>query len=145
MTAKDYLNQIKDIKLTIRKEQERLAELKEMAMNTGTKELKQDVVQSSIKNAGLEDSVGSYVDYEQKIYKRIEAYLELVDTIVDEIYKLNCNYKIKNALSLRYVYCLSTKDIANQMGYSFDWVRHIISQGLELFEEQYKEKLNDSL
>lgn len=145
MTAKDYLNQIKDIKLTIRKEQERLAELKEMAMNTGTKELKQDVVQSSIKNAGLEDSVGSYVDYEQKIYKRIEAYLELVDTIVDEIYKLNCNYKIKNALSLRYVYCLSMKDIANQMGYSFDWVRHIISQGLELFEEQYKEKLNDSL
>ena len=145
MTAKDYLNQIKDIKLTIRKEQERLAELKEMAMNTGTKELKQDVVQISIKNAGLEDSVGSYVDYEQKIYKRIEAYLELVDTIVDEIYKLNCNYKIKNALSLRYVYCLSMKDIANQMGYSFDWVRHIISQGLELFEEQYKEKLNDSL
>ena len=145
MTAKDYLNQIKDIKLTIRKEQERLAELKEMAMNTGTKELKQDVVQSSIKNAGLEDSVGSYVDYEQKIYKRIEAYLELVDTIVDEIYKLNCNYKIKNALSLRYVYCLSMKDIDNQMGYSFDWVRHIISQGLELFEEQYKEKLNDSL
>ena len=145
MTAKEYLNQIKDIRLVIKKEQERLAELKEMAMTTGTKELKQDNVQTSIENEGLEETVGNYVDYERKIHERIEAYLELMETIVDEIYRLNCNYKIKNAMALRYVYCLSMKDIANQMGYSFDWVRHIISQGLELFEEQYKEKLNDSL
>ena len=145
MTAKEYLNQIKDVRLIIRKEQERLAELKEMAMNTGTKELKKDKVQTSIKNAGLEESVGNYVDFENKIHDRIEAYLELEERIIDEIYSLNCSYKIKNLLSMKYVHGLSLRDIANQVGYSVSHTRHMIDQGIELFTEQYKEKLNDSL
>ena len=145
MTAKEYLNQIEEVRTLVKSECERLANMKEMAMSLGTKELKQDMVQTSVKNAGLEESVGSYVDYEQKMQKQIERYIELEDRIVSEIYSLNCSVKIKQILCFKYIHCLTIRDIANQMGYSQDWVKHLHGQGLGVFESQYKEKLNDSL
>ncbi len=143
MTAKEYLCQIKDVRVHIQGERERLANMKEIAMNAGSKELKQDVVQTSIKNAGLEESVGNYVDYERKIKEKIESYIELEDKISGEIYGLNCNVKLKHVLYFKYIHCLPMRQIANQMGYSVDWVKHIHSQGLKEFEEQYREMLDE--
>ena len=144
MTAKEYLNQIRDTRQVIDAEGERLRNMKELALSVGTKELKADRVQTSIKNEGLEGSVGNYVDYERKVIERIEDYLKLQDRIVDEIYAMNCDKKFKQILNLRYVHFMRLGDIANQMGYTYDHIRHLHSQALEVFAKQYREKLNGS-
>ena len=144
MTAKEYLNQIGDTRQVIEAERDRLRDMKELALSVGTKELKADRVQTSIKNEGLEGSVGNYVDYERKIIERIEGYLKLQDRIVDEIYALNCDKKFKEILNLRYVHLMRLGDIANQMGYTYTHIRHLHSQALEVFGKQYREKLNGS-
>ena len=144
MTAKEYLNQISDTRQVIKAERDRLRDMKELALSVGTKELKADRVQTSIKNEGLEGSVGNYVDYERKIIERIEGYLKLQDRIVDEIYAMNCDKKFKEILNLRYVHLMRLGDIANQMGYTYDHVRHLHRQALEVFGKQYREKLNGS-
>ena len=144
MTAKEYLNQIRDTRQAITAEIERLQNMKEMALSLGTKELKADRVQTSVKNEGLEGSVGNYVDYERKILERVADYREFEDRIVDEIYAMNCDYKLKHVIYLRYVHLRRLEDIANQMGYTYDHVRHLHSQALEVFAKQYREKLNES-
>jgi DNA-directed RNA polymerase specialized sigma subunit len=144
MTAKEYLNQIRDTRQVIEAERDRLRDMKELALSVGTKELKADRVQTSIKNEGLEGSVGNYVDYERKIIERIEGYLKLQDRIVDEIYAMNCDKKFKEIHNLRYVHLMRLGDIANQMGYTDTHIRHLHSQALEVFAKQYREKLNGS-
>ena len=75
MQGKEYLEQIRLCKNNINNNLRRLDELREMALATGSKELKADVVQSSISDAGLEDSVGRYVDYEASIREEINKYM----------------------------------------------------------------------
>ena len=145
MTAKEYLNQIRDTRQAITAELDRLRNMKELALAVGTKELKADRVQTSIKNEGLEGSVGNYVDYERKILERIEDYRKFEDRIVDEIYAMNCDYKLKHVIYLRYVHLRRLEDIANQMGYTYDHIRHLHSQALEVFAKQYREKLNGEI
>jgi DNA-directed RNA polymerase specialized sigma subunit len=144
MTAKEYLNQIKEARMSIKAEKERLANMKTMAMSIGTKELKADRVQTSVKNEGLEGTVGNYVDYESKIIDRIEEYKELEEQIVDEIYGMNCDYKLKNVIYFRYVHLKSYKEVANMMGYTEQHVKRLHGQALKLFGQQYREKLNGS-
>lgn len=144
MTAKEYLNRIKEARMSIKAEKERLANMKTMAMSIGTKELKADRVQTSVKNEGLEGTVGNYVDYESKIIDRIEEYKELEEKIVDEIYGMNCDYKLKNVIYFRYVHLKSYKEVANMMGYTEQHIKRLHGQALKLFGQQYREKLNGS-
>jgi DNA-directed RNA polymerase specialized sigma subunit len=141
MTAKEYLNQVRDVRQAITAEIERLQQMKEMAMSIGTKELKADRVQTSIKNEGLEGTVGNYVDYENKILDRVAEYREFEDKIVDEIHGMNCAYKLKYIIQMKYIDMRRLEDIANEMGYTYDHVRHLHGQALEVFAKQYREKL----
>lgn len=140
MTAKEYLSQIWKCQLIIKNNQTRLNELKELAMCTGSKELKPDVVQSSIKNAGLEDSVGRYVDFEQKIQNEIGEYLELKNKIVGEIQNLKASPQHIQLLLERYCSCKRFEVISVDMGYSYERIRHMHKEALEYFDEQYKGK-----
>lgn len=139
MQAKEYLDQIRICKNNIKHNLHRLDELKEMALATGSKELKADVIQVSLTNAGLEDTVGKYVDFEQSIREDIHRYLELKEKIVGEIENLNASPQYIQVLLERYNTCKRFEDIAVTMGYSYETIRHIHTKALIKFEKQYLE------
>jgi hypothetical protein len=146
MTAKEYLNQIRSCKVKLENDQRRLNELKEMALATGSKELKADVVQTSIANAGLEDSVGDYVDFEMKIREDIRKYLELEMKIVRQINSLHCGEQTNAYIELllrRYDHGERFETIAIAMNYSYEYVRHLHNEALNSFEEQYRKELEN--
>lgn len=141
MTAKKYLNQLMLCRNIINNDARRLDELREMAIATGSKELKADMVQTSVKNEGLEATVGEYVDFERKIIEEIKEYQRLKEKILQEIYHLNSDVKYIELLIYRYSVGQRFEEIAINMGYSFDRVRHMHTEALDAFEKQYKEML----
>ena len=139
-TTKHYLLQIQTCKKRIRHNDRRLAELKELAMTPGTKQLKKDPVQTSLTNAGLEKSVGDYVDYERKIKMERDACINLMEMIIKQIHGLDAGEntpKYVDLLIQRYDDDLSLDDIADKIGNSPDHIRHIHREALDAFYEQY--------
>lgn len=143
MTGKKYLNQLLLCRNVINNDVRRLDELKELALATGSKELKKDVVQKSIKNAGLEDTVGEYVDFECKIIEEVKKYQRLKEKILQEIYHMDSDVKYIELLILRYSQGLRFEEIAINMGYSYERIRHLHGEALEKFEETNKEMLEE--
>lgn len=143
MTGKKYLNQLLLCRNIINNDVRRLDELKEMALATGLKELKQDVVQKSTKNAGLEESVGDYVDFERKIIDEVKKYQRFKEKILKEIYHMDSDVKYIELLILRYSQGQRFEEIAINMGYSYERIRHMHGEALAKFEETHKEMLKD--
>ena len=143
MTGKKYLNQLLLCRNVINNDVRRLDELKELALATGSKELKKDVVQKSLKNAGLEDTVGEYVDFELKIIEEVKHYQKLKEKILQEIYHMDSDVKYIELLILRYSQGQRFEEIATNMGYSFGRVTHMHIEALEKFENSYKEMLEE--
>ena len=137
MQGKEYLEQIRLCKNNINNNLRRLDERREMALATGSKELKADVVQSSISNAGLEDSVGRYVDYESSIREEINKYMDLKNKINKQIEELNAPPQYVELLMLRYCQFKRFEQIAVEMDYSYERVRHMHKEALIKFENQY--------
>ena len=143
MTGKKYLNQLLLCRNVINNDVRRLDELRELALATGSKELKQDVVQKSLKNAGLEETVGEYVDFEIKIIEEVKHYQRLKEKILQEIYHMDSEVKYIELLILRYSQGLRFEKIAINMGYSYERIRHMHGEALEKFEETNKEMLEE--
>lgn len=142
MKAKEYLNQIRDCKNQINLDLRRIDELREYATSMGTKELKQDIVQTSIKNAGLEDMVGKIVDCERAVRDEIRAYLNLQEFIIAQIRGLEggeMSVTYVELLMRRYVQFERFEVISVEMGYSYEWIRHLHGDALAIFEKQYLE------
>ena len=142
MKAKEYLNQIRDCKNQINLDLRRIDELREYATSMGTKELKQDIVQTSIKNAGLEDMVGKIVDCERAVRDEIRAYLNLQEFIIAQIRGLDggeMSVTYVELLMRRYVQFERFEVISVEMGYSYEWIRHLHGDALAIFEKQYLE------
>lgn len=143
MTGKKYLNQLLLCRNVINNDVRRLDELKELALTTGSKELKQDVVQKSLKNAGLEDTVGKYVDFELKIIEEVKNYQKLKEKIIQEIYHMDADIKYIELLILRYSQEQRFEEISTNMGYSYERIRHMHGEALKYFENTYKEMLEE--
>lgn len=141
MNAKEYLRQIGDCKYQIECDMQRLDELREFATATGSKELKADIVQTSIKNAGLEEIVGKIVDCEVAIRDEIGAYLKLQEFIISQIRGLEADNQYIELLLRRYVHGERFEVIAVGMGYSYERIRHMHGEALEVFGNQYKESI----
>lgn len=140
MNAKEYLNQIRLYKNRLEHDMARLDELRALATATGSKELKADVVQSSIKNAGLEDTVGDLVDYERKIRADIDQYLRMKEKIISQINNLSAGENTNKYIELllrRYNLGEFFEEIARAMKYTPSHVRHLHREALEAFENQY--------
>lgn len=144
MTVKEYLKQIKICRHLIENDINRLEELKLLATATGAKELKHDIVQTSIRNAGLEDKVGNYVDFENQIANEIDGYLKLKNHIVNQINNLSAGENTANYIQLllcRYSSDMRFEEIAVVMNYSYEHIRHLHSEALGAFENQYRKEI----
>lgn len=144
MTTKDYLKQIRLYKHKVDNDILRLEELKLLATATGSKELKQDVVQTSIRNSGLENVVGDYVDFENRIKAEIDEYLRLKEIIVNQINNLSAGDQTVNYIKLllcRYSCDMRFEEIALEMNFSYEYIRHMHKEALEVFGQQYRKEI----
>ena len=91
-------------------------------------------VQTSNSGGLLEKNVIRYVSLEQEIQDDIIMLEKRKDIITDEIHNLEDARYIK-ILFKRYVECKNLGKVAKEMKYSYDHIRAIHGEALEMFEK----------
>lgn len=132
MTTKEYLLQVTLLDKKIDANLEMLA-IEKSKLTRVTSKLDENKVQSS-GGVNFDETLASVIDLETKITKEIGAYIDLKAKISSEI-----NAMSDNTLSLilfkRYVLNKTLAEIAKELNYSYDHVRHLHGQALMEFRK----------
>ena len=126
MTAKKYLQQIKALDIKIKQKMEEREDLYSRAISTGSRELKADVVQTSVNG----DKVGGAID----------RYIIQRNIIINQIQSIT-DPRYEEILYLRYVKYMRLEEIActmvktNGQPYSFDHILRLHGEALKKFAE----------
>lgn len=137
MNAHEYLSQIHVMDVKLRRKKERYEELKAAAESIGSLSDNADKVQTSRSSGKMEKLVASYVDLEAEIFEDALELAEKRCIIEKQIHELS-DPRYVEVLADRYVDLESYDQIAVDMNYSFDYVRHLCLDALEAFESQHK-------
>lgn len=133
MTTKEYLLQVTLLDKKIDANLEMLA-IQKSKLTRVTSKLDENKVQSS-EGVNFDETLASVIDLETKITKEIDAYINLKAKISSEI-----NAMSDNTLSLilykRYVLNKTLSEIAKELNYSYDHVRHLHGQALMEFRRR---------
>lgn len=133
MTTKEYLLQVTLLDKKIDANLEMLA-IQKSKLTRVTNKLDENKVQSS-GGVNFDETLASVIDLETKITKEIDAYINLKAKISSEI-----NAMRDNTLSLilfkRYVLNKTLSEIAKELNYSYDHVRHLHGQALMEFRRR---------
>lgn len=133
MTTKEYLLQVTLLDKKIDANLEMLA-IEKSKLTRVTSKLDENKVQSS-GGVNFDETLASVIDLETKITKEIDAYINLKAKISSEI-----NAMRDNTLSLilfkRYVLNKTLSEIARELNYSYDHVRHLHGQALMEFRRR---------
>ncbi len=140
--AKLYLKQIKRLRNEIDILIHQRNELEELAMCTGAINIQPDKVQSSPNPNRTTDKIDSIVDMEEFISQKIETYKRETTSIIQMIARLETEEKFRQLLRLRYVKFERFEEIALDMGYSYESVRHMHKDALEEFAKQYDSEIS---
>ena len=125
MTAKEYLNQIKDLEVRIKNKNRDLEQLKELAVSIGGFDYKERV-QTSKETGDIE--------LENEISKDIIKLMEVKQKIsnsIDKIKKTEC-YEV---LYQRYILCKRFEEIAVDMKYDIRQIHRFHGQALKEIED----------
>jgi DNA-directed RNA polymerase specialized sigma subunit len=128
MDAKEYLQQIIPLKLSIRDNEKKVKFLREK-VNSITSNLSPDKVQSSANKDKIGNAVSEYVDIEHEIVADKAAQKEILDTI-----KMLKPYE-KSVISQYYVNDKTLGEIASDMNRSYSWVSKKHSSGIDHIQE----------
>lgn len=93
-------------------------------------------VQSSPDPDPLATYLGKLMEMEDELSTELDQYLALYSRIFREVADLGMGI-YADVLFLRYFDGLSLNDIADQLGYSYDYTRHIHGVALQEFEHKY--------
>ena len=133
LTAKQYLDQLRVIDTKINQKMEELADLMTAATSTGAIDYSKDRVQTSPQNA-QENRICKYVDLDAEINREIDEFVDIKHRVTKEIQELNVDYYIKILFKV-YVQYKTVKDVANEIGMSYQYVRDLHKKALKAFEE----------
>ncbi len=133
LTAKQYLDQLRVIDTKINQKMEELADLMTAATSTGAIDYSKDRVQTSPQNA-QENRICKYVDLDAEINREIDEFVDIKHRVTKEIQELNVDYYIKILFKV-YVQYKTVKDVANEIGLSYQYVRDLRKKALKAFEE----------
>ena len=142
MTVKEYLNQIRSLKYSIAYKRDEVAQMYDEILSvSGIDYSKPRVDTSSQADAAFERTANLIADREKELHelvermettrRQIEAQIEALE---DETYKA--------ILLRRYVQGWRLYDIAKDMNYSYDWIRHVHADALRAFDERYSTHYN---
>lgn len=134
MKAKEYLMQIEILSVKIEQKKQRAKEYRDLALCSGGFDYSKERVQTSNLGGQIEDRIIRYVSLESEITENIFMLQQMKDKITGEIHNLN-NSDYIILLYKRYVECKTLGQIAKDMHYSYDRVRHMHGNALMEFEK----------
>ena len=137
MTAKEYLNQVRAFDEYIKQEKYQLEDLKNRTEGISAVELKERV-QTSTQGDTLCKNVVRCIELETKINDDIVSYMEQRNDIIKQIQSLD-NVKYSELLYKRYVKYERLEQIACEMHYTYDWIKHVHGIALQKFESRWLE------
>lgn len=133
MKAKEYLMQIEILSVKIEQKKQRAKEYRDLALCSGGFDYKERVQTSNL-GGQIEDRIIRYVSLESEITENIFMLQQMKDKITGEIHNLN-NSDYIILLYKRYVECKSLGQIAKDMHYSYDRIKHMHGNALMDFEK----------
>ena len=150
MRAKEYLEQLGGIMDNLERRQEQLEELRRECFDAKAVRYDRDIVQNSGKNV-TEERMIRYLDKAREIEGVMAYYFQQKDKLIGQIEELAEDAENKNGdnyaslLYKRYVERKRFEQIAKEMDYSHEWVRHMHKSALKAFWRMHlRETQNDT-
>lgn len=122
MTGKEFLKQIRDINITIIGYQLEIERLNTSLTNTTIKPKEVDVM-TSIKADPMADKIIEKVEYEEKLIDALNRQIKIKTDALNFIDILD-SQEDKALLILRYINCMTHKDMADKMDCSVSSVKN---------------------
>ena len=140
MTAKEYLMQIKKIRILIEQREKELDRLTEQKLGavSGIDYSRIPVKGSRRVGASFEQAVIEALDLTEEIAGLIKKYTDLQHRIIGEIQQLD-KPEYMQVLYKRYVEEKRWEEISAEMGYSCDHIRHLHGWALHEFGKNIKD------
>lgn len=137
LTAEQYLSQLSTLDESINQDIERLEEMKDSAMSTGSIDYSRDRVQTSAVGDKLCSDVVRYTELDAHINAQIDKFVDAKEQIIREIRELHQVDYIK-VLYKVYVQQKTLKIAAIEMNRSYRFVRDTHKKALAAFEDVHK-------
>lgn len=122
MTGKDFLKQIRDINITIIGLQLEIERLDTSLTNTTVKPKEVDV-QTSLPSDPMADKIIEKVEYENKLIDAMNRQIKVKTAALDMLDRME-SQEDKAALILRYINCMTHKDMSDKMDCSVSSVKN---------------------
>lgn len=126
--TKKYLSQIYNLNCRIENKKNERDQLRELATSVSSFSNTERVQTSSIQDK-MGDTVAKIVDLEAEITATIVEYLEKKEEVIKTIEGIE-NINMYNLLYKRYVEGKTLTDIADEMGFSEDYIKHLHGDSL---------------
>lgn len=136
MTAKEYLSEAIRLKRLIKKTESQIEDIKEMATSVGAIRYDKDNIQNSPNNDAMANYMIRLEAAESRARDLIIEYLEAYMTIEQQIRKIMPGI-YADVLYLRYIDGKNLDQIAEELNYSADWIRHVHGYALRTFDQQF--------
>lgn len=140
MTAREYLSKLEKIEIKIKQKTEERQELMQRATSITTS-FGFDKVQTSPKHDKMEYSVVKAADLDKEIEEITFDFLVQKDRMINQIQELS-EVKHIDLLFQKYVQHKKLETIAEEMNYSYQYVRKLHGKALKEFEKVHAEMLN---
>ena len=139
--AKEYLRQVRRMDIQIDNMQATLGALRIKAESIGSFDYEKPRVKSSSSGDELLMKVAAVADYEKKIDRAVDRYIDFRQKVTEQINSLEDERYIV-LLSRMYLeygkYRAKLEKVAESMNYSYDHMRRLHGEALMAFEEKYK-------
>ena len=137
LSARAYLEQLEIIDMQISQDIERLEEMKESIMSTGSIDYSRDRVQTSPRGDKLCSDVARYVAFDEEINAEIDRFVDAKEQIIREIRELrDVNYI--QVLYKVYAQFKTVKVAAQEMKKSYRYVIQVHNAALKAFGEMHE-------
>lgn len=131
-----YLCQIKILDTKIKQKQEQYNQLYESTHSVGAVRYDREPVQTSRTNDAIERSIIRYLELEEEIKDETLNLQKTKHKIINEIQELD-NDRFINLLYKKYVEYKPMNMIAEEMCYSYDYVKELHRNSLKAFEDKH--------
>jgi DNA-directed RNA polymerase specialized sigma subunit len=140
MTAKEYLSQLIAMDNAINRKQQRLATLRDVAMNT-TPNYADEAVQRTREKNPLENIMSKIVDLDREIDEDIDALVDFKAEVWEQLDKMQ-DERQKRILWLKYAERKSGKFVAEDLGLTQRHIRRLHTAAMENFEKVFIKNKN---
>lgn len=143
MTAKEYLGKIRLLDTRINKRLDDIAELREKSLNIKAVNTECEKVQGgkTSSDAGFVSCLTKISELEEQVKEEIEYFISEREKIVCQILELN-NDKYIEILYKRYVEFKKLEVVADEMGYTYQYIVLLHGYALRSFYKKFQYKFN---